>query len=98
VLTGTGTISPAGALDYKMTANLSGSVVTGLTQLAGLGNKGAAVAFFIRGTTANPSFVPDVQGTLNSTLKSRLQGIQGQNQDTNSVVDKLSGLFHRKKK
>jgi AsmA protein len=101
VLTGTGTISPGGALDYKMNANLSGNLVTGLSQLAGLGNKGTSISFFVRGTTSNPSFVPDVQGTLNSQLKSRLgsalQG-QGPDQGNNSVINKISGLFHRKKK
>jgi len=50
-VTGTGTISPAGALDYKMNANLSGGVVTGLTQLAGIGGsggKGNGIPFFIQ--------------------------------------------------
>jgi AsmA protein len=99
VLTGNGTVSPSGALDYKMNANLSGNVVGSLTQLAGLGNKGTSVSFFIRGTTSNPSFVPDLQGTLNDQLKSRLGGtnLQDPNQK-NSVIDKLTGLFHRKKK
>ena len=99
VLTGSGTISPAGALDYKMNANLSGNVVSGLTQLTGLGSKGTAIAFFVKGTTSNPSFVPDVQGILNDQLKSRLgaTGLQGQDQK-NSVIDKITGLFHRKKK
>ena len=72
VLTGNGTISPGGALDYKMNANLSGNVVGGLTQLAGLGSKGASIAFFVKGTTSNPSFVPDVQGIVQDQLKSRL--------------------------
>ncbi len=99
VLTGNGTVSPAGALDYKMNANLSGGVVSGLTQLAGLGNKGASLSFFVKGTTANPTFVPDVQGIVNDQLKSRLgaTGLQGQDQN-NSVVNKITGLFHRKPK
>jgi len=99
VLTGSGTISPSGALNYKMTANLSGNLVSGLTQLAGLGNKGTSISFFVRGTTSNPSFVPDVQGTLSSQLKSRLPGsaLQDQNPQKNSVINKITGLFHRKK-
>ena len=39
-VTGNGTISPAGALDYKMNASLSGGAVAGLTQLAGIGRQG----------------------------------------------------------
>jgi AsmA protein len=99
MLTGNGTVSPAGALDYKMNANLSGGAVSGLTQLAGLGNKGASLSFFVKGTTANPTFVPDVQGIVNDQLKSRLgaAGLQGQDQN-NSVINKMTGLFHRKPK
>jgi len=99
VLTGNGTVSPVGALDYKMNANLCGGVVSGLTQLAGLGNKGASLSFFVKGTTANPTFVPDVQGIVNDQLKSRLgaTGLQGQDQN-NSVVNKITGLFQRKPK
>lgn len=33
-ITGAGTVSPAGALDFKMLANLHGGVVGGLTQVA----------------------------------------------------------------
>jgi AsmA protein len=94
-LTGSGTISPGGALNYKMNANLSGGAVTGLTQLAGLGGKGGSIPFFIQGTTSNPTFVPDVQGMLGSQLKSRLQ--QGNTQGQ-SPLDALTGLFGKKKK
>lgn len=94
-VSGAGTISPGGALDYKMSAKLSGVAVTGMAQLAGLGGKtGGAIPFFIRGTTSNPSFVPDVQGMLKSQLKSNLPG--GAN--TNSTVNALTGLFGKKKK
>ncbi len=87
VLTGSGTISPGGALNYQMTANLNGAVASAVTQMVGLGNKGESIPFFIRGTTSNPSFVPDVKGMLTgqigsqigSLLKSKLQGKPGQN-------------------
>jgi AsmA protein len=96
VLTGSGTISPGGGLDYKMTANLAGAALTGLTQLAGMGNKGASIPFFIQGTTSNPSFRPDVQGMLNGRLKSMVPG-QGQTA-ANPLVNALGGLFGKKKK
>jgi len=94
-LTGTGTISPSGALNYHMTANLAGTTVTGLSQIAGLGGKGGSIPFFIQGTTSDPKFVPDVQGILNSRLKS---GLQGNKPNTGSAVDAITGLFGKKKK
>jgi len=103
-VTGNGTISPGGALDYKMNANLSGGVVTGLTQLAGIGGKGGTIPFFIQGTTSDPKFVPDVQGIVGSQLKGglggALQGLTGKNPsgNTNSPMDALGGLFGKKKK
>lgn len=94
-LTGTGTISPGGALDYKMLAKLSGSTITSVAQMAGLGGKTSGeVPFFIRGTTSNPSFIPDVQGMLGSQLKSNLPA----NSPAKSAVDALTGLFGKKKK
>jgi AsmA protein len=94
-LTGTGTISPAGALNYHMTANLAGTAVTGLSQLAGLGGKGGSIPFFIQGTTSDPKFVPDVQGLLNSRLKS---GLQGNTPNAGSPINAITGLFGKKKK
>lgn len=94
VITGSGTINPAGALDYKMNASLTGGVVSGLTQLAGMGGKGGSIPFFIQGTTSNPKFVPDLKGMLGSQFKSGLPtGGQG-----GAAVDALSGLFGKKKK
>ena len=94
-ITGSGTISPGGALNYHMNANLSGGAVTGLSQLAGLGGKGGSVPFFIQGTTSDPKFVPDVQGMVGSQLKS---GFQTKNPKANSAIDALSGVFGKKKK
>ncbi len=107
-VTGTGTISPAGALDYKMNANLSGGVVTGLTQLAGIGGsggKGNGIPFFIQGTTSDPKFMPDVKGMVGSQLKGGLGGALGglvggknSSETSPSPVDALGGLFGKKKK
>jgi AsmA protein len=87
-VTGNGTISPQNALNYQMNAKLSGSVVTGLTQLAGLGNKSGTVPFFIQGTTADPKFVPDVKGML---------GLKGTSQSPANLVNGITGLFNKKK-
>ena len=76
-VTGDGTISPGGALNYKMNAAFSGGVVTGLTQLAGIGGKGGSIPFFIQGTTSDPKFMPDVKGMVGSQLKGGLGGASG---------------------
>jgi AsmA protein len=98
-IVGTGTISPAGALDYRMTANLTGGAVTGVSQMAGLSGKGGSLPFMIQGTTSDPKFVPDVKGMVGSQLqdqlKSRLGGAKGTG---NPAADALSGLFGKKKK
>jgi AsmA protein len=104
-VTGDGTISPAGALDYKMNASLSGGVVTGLTQLAGIGGKGGSIPFFIQGTTSDPKFVPDVKGMVGSQLKGglgnalgNLTGGKNNSGSQPSPMDALGGLFGKKKK
>ncbi len=104
-VTGDGTISPAGALDYKMNASLSGGVVTGLTQMAGIGGKGGSIPFFIQGTTSDPKFVPDVKGMVNSQIKGGLGNALGnltggKNNSGNqpSPMDALGGIFGKKKK
>jgi AsmA protein len=101
-VTGDGTISPGGALNYKMNASLSGGAVTGLTQLAGIGGKGGSIPFFIQGTTSDPKFMPDVEGMVGSQLKGGLGGLlggqKGKNPSGNSAVDALGGLFGKKKK
>ncbi len=101
VLTGAGTISPSGALNYKMNAELSGGgAVGGLTQMAGLGGggKGVGIPFAIQGTTSNPTFIPDVQGMVGSQLQNQLKSrIPGANTQ-NSPINSITGLFGKKKK
>lgn len=92
---GAGTINPSGGLDFKMAADLSGTTVTGLTQMAGLGGKGTgAIPFTIQGTTSDPRFMPDVKGMVGGQLKGLLQG--GSND--NNPLGGLTGLFGKKKK
>ncbi len=107
-VTGNGTISPGGALDYKMLASLSGGAVAGLTQLAGIGGgggKGSGIPFFIQGTTSDPKFMPDVKGMVGGQLKGGLGGALGglmggknPSGSSPSPVDALGGLFGKKKK
>jgi AsmA protein len=97
-LTGSGTISPQNALDYKMTASLSGGAVSGLSQMAGMGGKGATVPFFIQGTASDPKFVPDVKGMVGSQLTNRLGSQIPGGQNTQGITNALGGLFGKKKK
>ena len=101
-VTGSGTVSPQNALDYKMTADLSGSVVSGVSQMAGLSGKGASIPFFIQGTAADPKFIPDVKGIVGSQLKNQLGQRLGSQvpggQNAQGVVNSITGLFGKKKK
>lgn len=96
VVTGAGTISPSGGLNFKMTANLSGGVAGGAMQKAGLGG-GSSVPFAIQGTTADPKFVPDVGAMAGSAIQqavsSKVPGAKGA-----SPASSLGGLFGKKKK
>jgi AsmA protein len=96
-VTGAGVISPGGALDFKMAASLTGGTVTSLTQMAGLGSKGASnIPFMIQGTTSNPKFVPDVKGMVGGQLKGILGNQTGD--QNNNPLGGLTGLFGKKKK
>lgn len=103
-VTGSGSISPAGALNYRLTANVVGSAVSGLSQLAGMSGNGASIPFFVQGTTSNPQFVPDVKGLVGSQLGNQLGNQlkgrvpQTNNPGANQAIDALGGLFGKKKK
>jgi AsmA protein len=91
-VTGAGTISPSNALDFKMVANLNGGAVSGLTQMAGLGNQGSGgIPVTITGTTSNPTFLPDMKGMANSQLKGLMNG------GKSNPLGGLGGLFGKKK-
>jgi AsmA protein len=96
VLTGAGTVSPGNALNFKMTASLSGGAVTGVTQMVGLGSGGGSIPFFIQGTTSDPKFIPDVKGMAGGMLQQALQGNKANPGQTNPL-EGLTGLFKKKK-
>jgi AsmA protein len=99
VITGAGTVSPAGALDFQMVANLQGGVAGGLTQVAGLGSNkgGSGIPFSITGTTSNPSFVPNVAGVAGSVAKGAIgNAISGKTEATKGA-GALGGLLGKKK-
>ncbi len=61
VVTGGGTISPAGALDFAMSVDLSN-------------RPGSGVPFGIEGTTADPKFVPNVKAMAGKAIASKVVG------------------------
>jgi len=100
VITGAGTISPAGALNFKMVANLHGGVVGGLSQVAATGSGKAGIPFAIEGTTSNPQFTPDMGGMVGGLASGALQGaVSGKVPGVKNVpTDALGGLLGKKKK
>ena len=58
VVTGGGTISPAGALDFRMMADLQSERADARAQRTGRGGDRGGVTFMIQGTTSSPKFVP----------------------------------------
>ncbi len=98
VITGGGTVSPAGDLAFKMLADLKGGMMGGLTQVASMGNS-KGIPFSIDGTTSNPHFVPDMKGVATGMAQGLLgQVTGGKNGSANSPVNALTGLFGKKKK
>jgi AsmA protein len=99
VITGAGTVSPAGALDFKMLADLKGGMAGGLTQVA---SSGKGIPFSITGTTSKPEFVPDVKGLATGlaggALNDALNGGKVGGVKTNDAVNALGGLLGKKKK
>jgi AsmA protein len=102
VITGAGTVSPTGTLDFQMMANLQGGVAGGLTHAAGLGgSKGGGIPFSITGTTSNPNFVPNMAGLAGGAAKGALQnavsGKAAATKGATGAAGALGGLLGKKK-
>src|SRR5262249_23792547 len=88
-LTGSGTISPQKALDFKMRANLK---ATG-NVLSAIGTKGdIPIPFTVGGTASDPVFRPDVKGIANEKLQDYKKDPAKAIKDANSIID----LFRKK--
>jgi hypothetical protein len=120
---GAGTLDSKNNMDFKLVATVNSSMLSAAGgSAAGLvggtvgnvlgggancKNGGIKVPFQIRGTTANPQFVPDIGGATASLLKSELTcGGSGAGGLLNGVtgggapdtINQLGGLFGKKKK
>jgi AsmA protein len=97
VITGAGTVSPEGALAFKMVANLKGGMVGGLTKVAGAGSGQGGIPFAIEGTATDPKFVPDVGGVVGGVAKGQLANVtKGQVPVAGNVTKGVGGLLKRK--
>jgi AsmA protein len=79
VITGNGTISPSGALNFKMVANLHGGMVGGMSKVAAVsgGNSSGGIPFAIEGTTTDPHFVPEMGGVAGNLAVGAVKGVEG---------------------
>lgn len=98
VITGAGTVSPEGALSFKMLANLSGGMVGGLSKVAAAGSGTSGVPFAIEGTTSDPKFVPELGGVASSLATGAVKGVAGGVPTATAAPKKaVSGLLGVKK-
>jgi len=75
VITGAGTVSPEGALSFKMLADLHGGMVGGLTKVAEAGSGKGGIPFAIEGTISNPKFIPEVGGVVGGAVKGEVANV-----------------------
>ena len=102
LLFGAGVVGADSSLDFKMLARLrpAAGLAGSLTRLAG-GNADTSlsVPFSIRGTTSNPTFVPDTKAAAKDLLRSVISGKGSKPADGNQgqkLEDALRGLFKKK--
>ena len=98
VITGSGTVSPAGALSFKMLADLKGGMAEGITKVAALGSSKGGIPFAIDGTTSSPHFVPDLKGMATGVAQETLGRVLGGKDKAKPPTDLLNGLLGGKKK
>ena len=90
-LTGSGTISARGAVDFAMRAKLTGSGLVGeISRVVSLSQPADGIPFRITGTTANPVFVPDVGRAVGDLAASPGAALK--------AAGALGGLFGVKKR
>jgi AsmA protein len=96
-MSGNGTISHDGALNFKMLANLHGGVVGGLTKIAGAPTGQNGIAFAIQGTTSDPKFVPEVGGIATGLAKGAVGNLANAPKSGVGVAKGIGGIVGKKK-
>jgi AsmA protein len=96
-VTGNGTVSAAGQLNFKMSAKLAGamgSMTSVMSFGGGKSSNGGGIPFTITGTTSAPIFLPDVAGMAGNMVK----GVGAAPTDAaKTATSALGGLFGKKK-
>ncbi|MEO8100146.1 MAG: hypothetical protein ABI811_20770 [Acidobacteriota bacterium] len=84
-ITGEGSVSPEHALDFRMRA----TVRTGGLLAAAMQQKGetSTVPFLIQGTSANPSFKPDLKSLRNEKLQQVIGNPEGALKTAKGILD-----------
>ena len=117
-MVGGGTIDSKNEMDFKMAATLTSTAASAATPVSSAGGllgkviggsgggckQGLTVPFQIKGTTADPKFVPDVGGLAAGMLKSQLGCVGGLTgsagkagpEDATKALGQLGGLFKKK--
>jgi AsmA protein len=89
VVTGAGTISPNGALNFNMMADLQTNRSEARAERTGRGERGG-VSFRIQGTTSNPTFDADMASVAGGVAKGAIQrSVSG---------DKTSGVLPKRRR
>jgi AsmA protein len=99
-ISGNGKIATNQSLDFVMQALVKpgGELGAGLMRLSKDG--ALKVPFFVRGTAADPRFIPDTKNAVRSLLESTFSGGSSDKQQTgkgDALGDALRGLFNKKK-
>jgi AsmA protein len=98
VITGGGTVSPEGALAFKMLADLHGGMMGGLSKVGAAGSGKGGIPFAIEGTTSSPKFIPDVGGVVGGLAAGALGDVaKGQIPGANNLTNSLGGILGKKK-
>jgi AsmA protein len=75
VVTGAGTISPNGALNFNMMADLQTNRSEARSERTGRGGDRGGVSFRIQGTTSNPTFDADMGSLAGNAAKGAIGGV-----------------------
>jgi AsmA protein len=97
VITGAGTVSPAGALSFKMLADLKGGVGGGMTKVAAFGSSKGGIPFTIDGTTSSPHFAPDLRGMAGGIAQGAVGQVLGGKNALKNPGSVLGGFLGKKK-
>jgi len=96
VVTGAGSVSPSGALNFSMVANLETERSEARAERKGRDDRGG-IPFSIQGTTSNPTFVADKVGLAASAAGNAVQGaISKKTGGTGVAAGAVGGRLGRK--